>query len=130
MNFFCVYASSRKKLDKMIKNNHIENKYILDIKKLIEKEEIDIKIERTYLKVLIYKKIKQAVEKNKDIYYIPYFDNDFSIEKLINIKKILSANNTFNIIIFYNDFLENENLINIAFNNLSKFDNSQVIRDY
>lgn len=130
MNFFCVYASSRKKLDKMIKNNHIENKYILDIKKLIEKEEIDIKIERTYLKVLIYKKIKQAVEKNKDIYYIPYFDNDFSIEKLINIKKILSSNNTFNIIIFYNDFLENENLINIAFNNLSKFDNSQVIRDY
>ena len=130
MNFFCVYASSRKKLDKMIKNNHIKNKYILDIKKLIEKENIDVDTEKTYLKVLIYQKITQAVKKNRDIYYVPYFDEKFSIEKLINIKKLLSTNNTFNVIIFYNDFRENENLINEAFENLSKFDNSQVIRDY
>ena len=36
MNFFCVYVKTRKKMDKYIKVNRVKNKYIIDIKKIIE----------------------------------------------------------------------------------------------
>ncbi len=86
MEFFCVYSKTRKKVDKFIKVNRIKNKYIIDIKKIIEEEEIDID-DKMYLKVLIFQKIQQAIDKKKDIYYIPDFDEEFSIEKLLNLKK-------------------------------------------
>ena len=89
MRFFCVYVSSRKKFDKYVKVNRIRNKYIIDIRKIIEEEEIKYQDEKTYLKIIIFNKIQQAVERKKDIYYIPDFSSDFSIEKLLNIKKIL-----------------------------------------
>lgn len=130
MKFFCVYVKSRKKLDKMIKVNHIKNKYIIDLKKIQEEEEISIDKERTYLKILIFQKIQQAVEKKKDIYYIPDFDTDFSIDKLLNIKKILGEDNEFNVLIFYNEFRKDQELLDDVFGNLSKFSNSQIIRDY
>jgi predicted transcriptional regulator len=78
----------RKKLDKYVKVNRIRNKYIIDIKKIMEEEEISFDKERTYLKIIIFQKIQQAIDKNKDIYYIPDFENEFTIEKLINIRKI------------------------------------------
>jgi hypothetical protein len=130
MKFFCVYVKSRKKLDKMIKVNHIKNKYIIDLKKIQEEEEISIDKEKTYLKILIFQKIQQAVEKKKDIYYIPDFDTDFSIDKLLNIKKILGEDNEFNVLIFYNEFRKDQELLDDVFGNLSKFSNSQIIRDY
>jgi hypothetical protein len=77
MDFFCVYVKTRKKLDKYIKVNKIRNKYIIDIKKIIEEEEISFDKEKTYIKIIIYQKIQQAIEKNKDIYYIPDFDMEF-----------------------------------------------------
>ena len=86
MNFFCVYVKTRKKFDKFIKVNRIKNKYIIDIKKIIEEEEVQFKEDKTYLKILIFNKIQQAIERKKDIYYIPDFDNEFSIEKLLNLK--------------------------------------------
>ena len=67
--------------------------------------------------------------KNKDIYYIPDFDNEFSIEKLLNLKKIL-GDNEFNVLIFYNEFRKDISIIDDVFGNLSKFSNSQIIRDY
>jgi hypothetical protein len=130
MKFFCVYVKSRKKLDKMIKVNHIKNKYIIDLKKIQEEEEISIDNEKTYLKILIFQKIQQAVEKKKDIYYIPDFDTDFSIDKLLNIKKILGEDNEFNVLIFYNEFRKDQILLDDVFGNLSKFNSSQIIRDY
>ena len=36
MEFFCVYVKTRKKLDKYVKVNRIRNKYIIDIKKILE----------------------------------------------------------------------------------------------
>ena len=75
MDFFCVYVKNRKKLDKYVKVNRIRNKYIIDIKKIIEEEDISFDNERTYLKIIIFQKIQQAIDKNKDIYYIPDFDN-------------------------------------------------------
>lgn len=128
MEFFCVYCKTRKKVDKFIKVNRIKNKYIIDIKKIIEEEEIDID-DKMYLKVLIFQKIQQAIDKKKDIYYIPNFDEEFSIEKLLNIKKILGKNN-FNVLIFYNEFRKSPEIIDDVFSNLSKFNNSQIIRDY
>lgn len=128
MNFFCVYVSTKKKLDKFIKVNRIRNKYVIDIKKLIEEEEIDPN-DKTYLKIIIFNKVQQAIEKNKDIYYVPNFDDDFSIEKLLNLKKIL-GDNAFNVLIFYNDFRKNPKVLDDVFTNLAKFSNSQIIRDY
>jgi len=129
MNFFCVYVKTRKKIDKYIKINRVKNKYIIDIKKIIEEEELTHEDDKTYLKIIIFNKIQQAIDKKKDIYYIPDFDNDFSIDKLLNLKKIL-GDNSFNVLIFYNEFRKNPEIIDDVFENLSKFSNSQIIRDY
>jgi hypothetical protein len=130
MQFFCVYVKTRKKLDKYIKVNKIRNKYIVDIRRILEEEEIELDDQRTWLKILIFQKIQQAIEKNKDVYYVPDFESDFSIEKLLNIKKILGGDNNFNVLIFYNDFRKDQNLIDDVFGNLTKFNASQIIRDY
>lgn len=129
MNFFCVYCRTRKKFDKFIKVNQIKNKYIIDIKKIIDEEDVDFSDDKTYLKIIIFNRIQQAIEKGKDIYYIPDFDNEFSIEKLLNLKKILGENN-FNVLIFYNEFRKSPEIIDDVLGNLSKFSNSQIIRDY
>jgi len=130
MNFFCVYVKTRKKLDKFIKVNRIRNKYIIDLKKILEEEEISFSDDKMYLKIIIHNKIQQAVEKNKDIYYIPDFDNAFSIEKLLNIKKIIGEENNFNVLLFFNEFRKDNDITKDLFDNLSKFSNSQIIRDY
>lgn len=129
MEFFCVYCKTRKKIDKFIKVNRIKNKYIIDIKRIIEEEEVNIQDDKMYLKILLYQKIQQAIDKKKDIYYIPDFDGEFSIEKLLNLKKILGENN-FNVLIFYNEFRKSPEIIDDVISNLSKFNNSQIIRDY
>ena len=129
MNFFCVYCRTRKKFDKFVKINAIKNKYIIDINKIMAEEEVDFNDDKTYLKIIIFNKIQQAIDKKKDIYYIPDFDNESSIEKLLNLKKILGENN-FNVLIFYNEFRRNPEIIDDVFSNLSKFSNSQIIRDY
>jgi len=116
-------------MDKYIKVNKVKNKYIIDIKKIIEEEELSHSDEKTYLKIIIFNKIQQAIDKKKDIYYIPDFDNEFSIEKLLNLKKILGDNN-FNVLVFYNEFRKSPEIIDDVFSNLSKFSNSQIIRDY
>lgn len=130
MEFYCVYVKTRKKLDKYVKVNRIKNKYIVDIKKILEEEEIDFDKDRTYLKILVNQKIQIAIEKNKDIYYVPDFEHDFSIEKLLNIKKILGEGNNFNVLIFFNDFRKDNDILDDVLGNLSKFNHSQIIRDY
>lgn len=130
MNFFCVYCKTSKKFAKFIKVNRIRNKYIVDLKKIMEEEGINYNDEKTYLKILIFNKIQQAVEKKKDVYYIPDFDNDFSIEKLMNIKKVLGNDSNFNVLIFYNEFRKDQAILDDVLGNLTKFSSSQIIRDY
>ena len=129
MNFFCVYVRTRKKIDKYIKVNRVKNKYIIDIRKIMEEEELTKDEDRIYLKIVVFNKIQQAIEKGKDIYYIPDFENEFSIEKLLNLKKILGEN-SFNVLVFYNEFRKSPDILDDLFENLSKFTNSQIIRDY
>jgi hypothetical protein len=131
MNFFCVYTKNRKKIDKFFKVNKIKNKYVIDIGKIIEEEEItNYEEEKTFLKILVMQKVQQAIEKDKDIYYIPDFDETFSVEKLLNIKKLLGSENNFNVLIFYNEFRKDTEILYEVMDNLSKFSNSQIIRDY
>jgi hypothetical protein len=129
MNFFCVYVRTRKKMDKYMKVNRVKNKYIIDIKKIMEEEELTREEDKTYLKIVVFNKIQQAIEKGKDIYYIPDFDMEFSIEKLLNLKKMLGEN-PFNVLVFYNEFRKSPDVMDALFENLSRFDNSQIIRDY
>ena len=63
------------------------------------------------------------------MYYIPNFDSEFSIEKLLNIRKILIDKN-FNILLFYNEFRKDNELLDDIMGNLENFSNSQIIRDY
>ena len=131
MNFFCVYTKTRKKIDKFFKVNNIKNKYVIDIPKLVSEEEIEnYDDEKTFLKILIFQKVQHAIEKNKDIYYIPDFEREFSIEKLFNLKKLLGSENNFNILIFYNEFRRDPQILDDILENLSKFSNSQIIKDY
>lgn len=128
MRFTCVYTTRRKTFDKFVKTNKIKNKYIIDIKKMMQEEEVGEDL--IYLKILIFNKVQKAIEKNKDIYYIPDFETDtFSIEKLFNLKKMLN-NNDFNILLFYDQFPKDSPVIKEAFDFLDKFDNSQILRDY
>lgn len=127
MRFTCVYTQKRKTFDKFVKTNKIKNKYIIDVKKLIQEE--DVGDDKIYLKILIFNKIQKAIEKNKDIFYIPDFSETFSIEKLFNIKKMLNDND-FNILLFYDQFNNDSEILKEAFDFLDKFDNSQILRDY
>lgn len=131
MNFFCVYTKTRKKIDKFFKVNNIKNKYVIDIPKLVSEEEIEnYEDEKTFLKILIFQKVQSAIERGKDVYYIPDFDREFSIEKLFNLKKLLGSENNFNILIFYNEFRREPQILDDILENLSKFSNSQIIKDY
>ena len=131
MNFFCVYTKNRKKIDKFFKVNCIRNKYVIDLAKIISKEEIEnYDDEKTFLKILVYQKLQSAIERGKDIYYIPDFEKEFSIEKLLNLKKLLGSENNFNILIFWNEFKKDAHLLDDIMENMSKFSNSQIIKDY
>jgi len=107
----------------------VRGKYILDVKKMMHDENIEPNGDKIYLKILIFNKIQQAIEKDRDIYYIPDFDDEFSIEKLLNVRKILGENN-FNILLFYEEFEKKPQIREEALKHLTKFSNSQIIRDY
>lgn len=129
INFCVVYAKTRKKVDKYFKTNKIRNKYVIDVKKLLD-DEVTIKEDKFFLKIFIFNKIQAAMDKGKDVYFIPHFDEDFSITKLLNLKKLLGENN-FNILLFFDEFQKtNKEHLNEALENLSKFNHSQIIKDY
>lgn len=128
INFCVVYARTRKKVDKYFKVNKIRNKYVLDIKKMMD-DEMKGDQDIMFLKILIFNKIQLAMDKGKDIYFIPNFDDEFSINKLLNLKKILGENN-FNILLFYDEFKKHPQYLDEALENLTKFTHSQIIKDY
>ena len=128
INFCVVYAKTKKKIDKYFKVNKIRNKYVIDIKKLMD-DELDTKDDKMYLKILILNKVQAAIKNGKDIYFIPNFNENFSVTKLLNLKKLLGDNN-FNILLFYNEFDNDSDRLDEALENLSKFNHSQILNDY
>ena len=134
MDFFCVYVKTRKKLDKYMKSNKVKNKYVVDIKKIFEEdissENSSFENAKPFLKILVHKKIQEAIEKKKDVYYVPDFDQDFSISKLLNIRQLLGIENNFNILVFYNDFRKDKKILDDVNDNLTKFSNSLIIKDF
>lgn len=132
LNFFLVLCKTRKKLDKYMKINRIRNKYIIDIKKLMDELEIDTYEEgkkSDLLKIHLIKKINMAKEKKKDIYYIPYYEMNKRIKKVFNLKKVIDNTHNFNLLFFYDDF-DNIQQQNEIMNNISEFDLTQILKDY
>lgn len=128
MKFYCVFCNNRKKIDKFIKYNKIKNKYVIDVKKIINETNCDYD-DKMLLKIIIFNKIQNAIKKKKDIFYIPYIDYDFNIEKILNIKSIIN-NNDMNLLIFYDEIKKRHDLINDIYNNISRFSNTYIIENY
>lgn len=133
MNFYLCFVRTRKKIDKYFKVNKIRNKQIIDIRKIIDEEKIDMRnVEsKAFFKVLIWNKIKMAKDKNKDIYYIPNFNNpSLNVENLIKLKyALLDDDNQFNLLCFYEEFIGTNWLIEVL-DKLDDFSNSQILKDY
>lgn len=131
-HFYLVMCRTRKKLDKYFKNNRIRNKQIIDIRKLVDEEEIDFNIKNNvaFFKLLIINKIKVAKQKEKDIYYIPNFSNhDLNIKSLLNLRNNIEYNTTFNLLLFYDEFIGTNWIMDIL-EDIDVFDNSQILKDY
>jgi len=133
MDFYLVFTKNRKRFDKYIKVNKIKNKVIIDIKFLLDDYEVDdYETYREYFNLIIYTRIKHSIDKNKDVYYIPNFNNkDFDIEEVFKIKKILTSNDmNFNILIFYDEFKDNDYINQSILENMNIFDASQILKSY
>jgi len=132
MNVHIVFCKSKNKFEKYIKINRIRNKIIIDIKQQLDENEIesDVKKYRDYFNLLIYTKILHALRKNKDIYYIPNFNNpNLTLEQILNIKNAINFPINFNILLFYDEF-KDDNIMPEILNNMDFFDISQIIKDY
>lgn len=131
LNFFLVLCKTKKKIDKYIKINKIRNKYIIDIKKMMDEEEISETeiLDSDYFKILILKRFNLAKEKKKDIYYVPNFNITKEYKKLFNIKDLLENTHNFNLLYFYDDFDKSQQPNDIL-DNIAEFDITQLIKDY
>jgi len=133
MDFYLVFTKNRKRFDKYIKVNKIKNKVIIDIKFLLDDYEVDdYETYREYFNLIIYTRIKHSVDKNKDVYYIPNFNNkNFDIKEVFKIKHILDDNSiNFNILIFYDEFKDDDYINQSILENMSIFDASQILKSY
>jgi len=131
MNFYIVFCKTRKKFDKYIKINRIRNKVIVDIIDLIDEYDIDINKHKDYFNLMVYTKINHSLKKGKDIYYVPDIKSkEISIKELFKLKEILEYDINFNILLFYEEFIDNKEILNDIFDNISDFSSSQIIKDY
>ena len=131
LNFFLVLCKTRKKIEKYMKINKVRNKYIIDIKKMMDEEDMTSEqaANSDLFKILILKKFNLAKEKKKDIYYIPNLNSTKKYDKLFNIKDLLSTTHNFNLLYFYEDFEKGQQPTEIL-DKISEFDLTQILKDY
>ena len=138
MNFYITFVKSRKKVDKYFKINRIRNKYVIDIRKIMEEEKIDLNDREStaFFKVLVWNRILLAQQKNKDIYYMPNFHNhELEVVKLLALKNAVFQDdappetNRFNLLMFHDEFVGTKWLDDVM-KNIEHFDSSQVLQDY
>jgi hypothetical protein len=133
MNFFIVFCKTRRKFDKYIKINRVRNKVIVDINELMNDYDIDPNDSShvEYFNLMVYTKINHSLQKNKDIYYVPDFKNkDISVKDLFKLKEILNFDINFNVLLFYDEFINNEIILNDVFENMANFNTSQILKNY
>lgn len=133
MNFFIVFCKTRRKFDKYIKINRVRNKVIVDINELMNDYDIDPNDSShvEYFNLMVYTKINHSLQKNKDIYYVPDFKNkDISVKDLFKLKEILNFDINFNVLLFYDEFINNEIILNDVFDNMANFNTSQILKNY
>lgn len=131
MNFYVVFTNNKNKFDKYVKVNKIKNKVIIDIKSLLVEYDIENYYEhKDYFNLLVYTKILHSLEKKKDIYYIPNFLNkNFNIDEIIKIKDLFNDIN-FNLLLFFDEFKNNNEISDKILNNMDLFDTSQILKSY
>jgi len=131
MNFYITLTKTRRKFDKYIKINRIRNKVIVDINELILEYDVDSSKHKDYFNLMIYTKINHALKKGKDIYYIPQTKiSDIKLEQLFKLKESITYDIDFNILIFYDEFIDDEKILSDIYKNIHKFSSSQIIKDY
>lgn len=131
MNFYIVFCKQRKKFDKYVKINKVRSKVIVDIQQQLEEENLDYNKYKDYFNLIVYTRIIHSLKKGKSIYYIPDFTNkDINIKEIFKIKDILNFDIKFNILLFYDEFKEDEKILNDLLSNMNLFDTSQIIKDY
>ena len=130
MDFNIILTKHRKKFDKFSKINKLKNKEIIDISNIILSENLCIIKDREYINTLIHLKIIDSFKRNRDIYYIPDFSNkDVLVSNLVTLKKSINLPNI-NVIMFFDDFIEDDNFIADFFNNVCNFDRLQILKDF
>lgn len=131
MNFYLVLSKDSRKWKKYIKVNRIRKKVIIDIKTALEENEITDDKFSDYFNLLIYSRIIQSLNNEKDVYYIPNFTNKkFDIKEIFKIKKILKEDTLFNVLMFFDEFKDDIKFQNEILTNITIFDKSQIIKDY
>ena len=132
MNFYVVFVKNRKKFDKYVKINRVRNKAIIDIKQQLDEHGIENLDEyKDYFNLLIYTKIIQTFRKSRDVYYIPNLNNikHIGIEDVLQIKENLGMDHKFNLLLFFEDFKDSDNISSII-SDMNIFDAVQIISDY
>ena len=133
LNFFVVLCKHKKKIVKYFKINRIKKKIILDVKKMADEENLtyDKAIQTDFFKLLILKKIHDAIEGKKDIYYIPYFNDEIKKNptRILNVKTLIEDNFNFNLLCFYHDF-DKPTEVSEILNEIHEFDFIQLLKNY
>ena len=131
MNFYITLTKTRRKFDKYIKINRIRNKVIVDINELMLEYDVKDQKHRDYFNLMVYTRINHALKKGKDIYYIPdYKSKDIKFEQLFKLKSSIEYEIDFNILLFYDEFIDDEKTLSDVYKNLNNFNSSQIIKDY
>lgn len=131
LNFILVICKDKKKFKKFEKVNKLRNKYVIDIKKMMEDENLNSNnvSNSSVFKLNLLKKFNLAKEKKKHVYYIPNLLEQNSIQKLFNIKELMSDTHNFTLLYFYDDFTNEEQPLEIL-EKIAEFDYTQILEDY
>ena len=131
MNFYLVFTKNRKRFDKYVKVNRIKNKVIIDIRQQLDEYGVTYPEYKEYFNLLIYTKITHSLNKKKDIYYIPNFSNkNMDVEEIFKIKNLLDDKTNFNILLFFDEFKDNEDVNQSILSNMNIFNASQILKSY
>jgi len=132
MNFYITLTKTRRKFDKYIKINRIRNKVIVDINELMDEYGVNREESKSlYFNLMLYTKINHALKKGKDIYYIPdYKSNGIKLSELFKLKETIEFEIDFNVLLFYDEFIDDEETLSEIINRIDDFTSSQIIKDY